>query len=282
MSMLKDPKVTIVTPSFNQARFLENTILSVLEQDYNNLEYIVMDGGSNDGSIDIIKKYSKYLTYWQSQPDGGQVQAINAGFDKASGEIFTFLNSDDFLLEGAVRNIIEKYHQYPDAAGWVGGGHSIAQDGYIIQTRLPQKVARNDLARWDKNWFYQPSCFFSAKIAQAVGFFDPKFHNAFDFDFWMRITEKGRLIPMAEVLSAATIHPDAKTQKFRTRMYKEIQAIQIAYGFESFAKISEGLADSSSSQNSISSIALLMYTTHAQKRKEPHRFVRFPHKHENL
>jgi len=277
-----DPKITIVTPSFNQVRFLENTILSVLEQRYENLEFIVMDGGSTDGSIDIIKKYSKYMTCWQSQPDGGQVNAINAGFQKATGKILAFLNSDDFLLQGAVKNIVRYYHQFPDAVGLVGGAYSIAQDGYIIQTRLPQKVGREDLANWEENWIFQPSCFFSAKIAQVVGYFNLKYQNAFDFDFWMRLTSKGRLIPMTEILSAATIHPEAKTQKYRTRMYEEVQSIQLAYGYESFALNLQSFVDRSSTQSSISSIAKLLYITHMEKRKDPNRFVRFPEKPEHI
>ena len=280
--MRNNPKITIVTPSFNQGRFLENTILSVLEQDYENLEFIVMDGGSTDGSIDIIKKYSKFMTFWQSQPDGGQVNAINTGFQKATGEILTFLNSDDFLLKGAVKSIVENYHQFPDAAGWVGGGYSIAQDGYIIHARLPQKIGRDDLANWEENWFYQPSCFFSAKIAQAVGTFNPKYQNAFDFDFWIRLTSMGRLIPMTEILSAATIHPEAKTQKYRTRMFEEVQSIQIAYVYESFAKISQSFVDRSRKQSSISSVAKMLYITQVEKRKDPNRFVRFPEKPENI
>ena len=280
--MRNNPKVTIITPSFNQARFLENTILSVLEQGYENLEFILMDGSSTDGSLEIIKKYSKYMTYWQSQPDGGQVKAINVGFQKATGEILTFLNSDDFLLKGAVKTIIENYHQFPNAVGWVGGGYGIAQDGYIIQTRLPLKIEREDLANWEENWFYQPACFFSAKTAQAVGYLNPKYTNAFDFDFWMRLTSMGRLIPIQEILSAATIHPEAKTQKYRTNMFEEIKSIQLTYGYDSFAEISQSFIDRSSTRSLTSSIALLLYNTYVEKKKDTNRFVRFPEKSEQI
>jgi len=276
--MMNSPCVTIVTPSYNQKKFLENTILSVLEQGYPNLEYFIMDGGSTDGSVEIIKKYSKYLTYWQSQPDGGQVEAINCGFQIANGEILTFLNSDDFLLQGSVSHMVELYQQYPQAAGWVGGGHSITQDGYIIQTRLPQKIERDDLANWEDNWFIQPGCFFSANVTRNVGLFNPIYENAFDFDFWMRITCAGKLIATKKIIAAATVHPDTKTQKYMARMFEEVQAIQRKYGYESLAQMTQGFIDRARTQKSFSTLAKLMYLTHSQKKIAPDRFVRLPRK----
>ena len=280
--MSYSPRVSIVTPSYNQANFLENTILSILEQDYPNLEYIIIDGGSTDGSIEIIKKYAKYLTYWHSYPDNGQVEAINIGFQKATGDIFSFLNSDDFLLQGAVSHMVDLHNQHPRAVGWVGGAHAIAQDGFIIQTRLPLKITHEDLANWEMNWFYQPACFFTAKAARTVGFFNPIYENAFDFDFWMRITRLGELIPTSIVVAAATIHPGAKTQKFRARMFEDVKNIQLAYGYQELAQISQGYIEQARSQTATSTLAKLIYTTHSQKRSAPNRFVRLPQKPEGI
>jgi glycosyltransferase involved in cell wall biosynthesis len=276
--MLRPPRLSIVTPSYNQGNFLENAILSVLEQGYKDLEYFVMDGGSTDGSVEIIRKYAKYITYWQSQPDGGQVEAINAGFGKSTGEIFAYLNSDDFLLQGAIQHILELYREYPQAAGWAGGGYSIAQDGYIIQTRLPQKVGRDDLANWEANWIFQPSCFFSAKAARTVGFLNKNYQNAFDFDFWMRITNAGDLIPTQTILAVATVHADTKTQKYLARMFEEVQAIQRAYGYESYAQATQTFIDQARTQKAVSTTARLLYMTHSQKKKTSDRFVRLPAK----
>ena len=106
---LKFPKITIVTPSFNQSKFLERTIISVLNQNYPNMEYIIIDGGSTDGSVDIIKKYEKYLTFWCSEKDKGQSDAINKGFEHGTGEIYAYLNSDDLFLPGTLQYIAEAF-----------------------------------------------------------------------------------------------------------------------------------------------------------------------------
>ena len=107
--MIQYPKISIVTPSYNQGQFIEETILSVLDQDYPDLEYLIIDGGSTDNTIDIIRKYSKHLTYWVSEPDRGQSHAINKGFAICTGEIFNWLNSDDLLLNNALSSVAEAY-----------------------------------------------------------------------------------------------------------------------------------------------------------------------------
>ena len=119
------PKISIVTPSYNQAEFLERTILSVLNQNYPNLEYIIIDGGSTDSSAEIIKKYERYLTYWVSEPDDGQADAINKGFAKATGDILAWLNSDDLYLPGALLKVKESFQNAGIAFLY---GHSILVD----------------------------------------------------------------------------------------------------------------------------------------------------------
>ena len=275
---MKPPRISLVTPSYNQAAFLENTLLSVLEQEYPDLEYIVMDGGSTDGSVEIIQKYASRITYWQSQADGGQVAALNAAFERATGDIFGFLNSDDFLLQGALRHIHDLYLQHPQAAGWVGGGHAIFWDGYILNTRLPQKIGRDDLANWEENWFYQPACFYSARLARQAGPIDVRYNNAFDFDYWMRLTELGELIPTAQILAAATAHPDAKTQKYHALMFEEVQDIQRRYGYADLARGTQSFIDQARHQTHTGTVARLIYSVNLEKKKDPTRFVRFPEK----
>ena len=131
---MKKPLVSIITPSFNQADYLEHTIRSVLEQDYPNIEYMVVDGGSTDGSVDIIKKYEKQLAWWVSEPDKGQSEAINKGFKRANGEIVAWLNSDDVYMPNAITRAVETLQANPEAAFVYANLHSINARGEHVNT----------------------------------------------------------------------------------------------------------------------------------------------------
>jgi glycosyltransferase involved in cell wall biosynthesis len=270
------PRISIVTPSFNQGRFLANAIASVLEQGYPNLEYMVMDGGSTDESLEVIRKYADHLTYWQSRPDAGQVEAINAGLARATGTILAFLNSDDFLLPEALARVAEACREKPEAAAWVGGGHDVAEDGFILQTRMPKGLSRAELADWEVNWIFQPSCFFSAAAARRVGFLDAQYQNAFDFDFWLRLSGDGELVPVRHVLAAATIHTETKTLKFMPRMFEEVQSIQTKFGYEALGRQTGRSIQHARAQSRIGVAAKLMYVSQTQRQRHPERFVRLP------
>jgi glycosyltransferase involved in cell wall biosynthesis len=232
----KMPTVSIVTPSYNQGPFIEETIRSVLLQGYPNLEYIIIDGGSTDGSTDIIRRYDDRLIYWVSEKDRGPAHAINKGFARAHGEIFGWLNSDDFLLPEAVSRIVEMHKKYPTAVAWIGGCYRIDPDGRILSSIIPNGLDRDSLADWGhRGFFYQPSCFFSAQAWHKTGPLDEGLHLAFDLDLWLRLSSVGSFASSAEIISAAIIHKDAKTQAQRLEMHAEAIAVQFKHGYREAA-----------------------------------------------
>lgn len=229
------PKISIITPSYNQARFIEKTIRSVLLQGYPNLEYIIVDGGSTDGSIDIIKKYEKWLAYWASEPDRGQSDAINKGFQRATGEIYAWLNSDDYLLKDALENVALAYSASPRAGGWFGTCLQVDTDGNTLFTASPNRLDADGLADWNENMVIQPACFFSQKAWQKCGPLDEDLHYTMDFDLWLKIAKGSPIEKVNDVLAAAHIHKDAKMQRATGQMYAEVYLIQIRHGYPRFA-----------------------------------------------
>jgi glycosyltransferase involved in cell wall biosynthesis len=230
------PKISIVTPSYNQDQFIEETIRSVLLQGYPNLEYIIIDGGSTDNSVEIIKKYSPWLTYWVSEPDRGQSHAINKGFSRARGEIFSWLNSDDFLLPRALSYIVEARKKDPSAVAWVGGCYCTTPEGRIVAEIVPRGLERDRMANWGHDgWFFQPSCFFAAWAWQKTEGLDESLHYAMDLDLWIRFAGLGPFKLVPSFLSAAGIHDEAKTQAERSKMDAEISFIEIRHGYREVA-----------------------------------------------
>lgn len=206
------PPVSIITPSFNQANYLEETILSVLNQDYPQLEYIIIDGGSTDGSVDIIRKYEERLAYWVSEPDLGQSHAINKGLQRAKGGILAWLNSDDIYCPGAVRVAAEFLDSHPDVSVVYGAANIIDADGRVM---LPMKREDFDLARCLARLvtpIHNPAAFFRKDLTRQIGLLDERLHYIMDFDYWIRTALAGleiRRIP--ETLALFRLHPHSKT-----------------------------------------------------------------------
>lgn len=204
------PKISIVTPSFNQAEFLERTIASVLSQNYPNIEYIIIDGGSTDGGIEIIRKYEKHLAYWVSEPDKGQSEAINKGFAKSTGEILAWLCSDDFYLPGALFKVADMFKKHPDAALIYGDYIKVdADDRCIALRRQPSFDYRVCL------YFYgiviQPASFFNRKAFFDVGGVDTSLNYVMDYDLIIKLARYGRVLHMSEYLATLRVHPASKT-----------------------------------------------------------------------
>ncbi len=206
---LNYPKVTIVTPSYNQGAFLENTILSVLNQDYSNIEYIIIDGGSTDGSVDIIKKYEDKLQYWISEHDNGQCHAINKGFERASGQVFNWVNSDDILMPSAVKIAVNYMVNNPDI-GMVYGDR-IVVDGkgnFLDLIQLPSFSERWMMYNW---YIPQETVFFRRRFWLEVGGLNVKLHYYLDYDLWVRLNKVTQLYHIPFVMGAYRKHPSAKT-----------------------------------------------------------------------
>ncbi|MBN1277358.1 MAG: glycosyltransferase, partial [Deltaproteobacteria bacterium] len=180
------PVVTVVTPSYNQGKFIEQTIKSVLTQDYPDVEYIVIDGGSTDNTLEVLKKYSGRLD-WISEPDEGQTNAINKGFKKAKGDILCWLNSDDTYEPGAIRRAVEFFIDNPDVMMVYGEGNEIDENGALIQ-RFPA-TREFDLWALVYIWDYilQPTTFFRKSVFDEIGMLNEDYYWCMDWDLWIRI-----------------------------------------------------------------------------------------------
>jgi glycosyltransferase involved in cell wall biosynthesis len=207
------PKISIITPSYNQGEFIEETIRSVLLQGYPNLEYIIIDGGSTDQSVEIIQKYSKYLTYWVSEPDKGQSHAINKGIEKATGKLFTFTNSDDLLAPNVLFRVANYFKQ--QSFSWVlcGGIRQIDKEGKTIGecNQLPA-ISWEDLAT-GQAYQPQPATFWRFQAFSLIGTFREELHYFFDQEFFIRLLMNYKLETMPGLFAYARIHSEAKTQK---------------------------------------------------------------------
>jgi len=217
------PKISIVTPSYNQGRFIEEAIRSVLLQGYPDLEYIIIDGGSTDETVDIIKKYEPWLAYWESEPDRGQSHAINKGLEKSTGKLFNWHNSDDVLTPDSLSTMASAIIKYPQA-GYVHGFRVLIDYKSVIQPG-------NEPARSDKISFlpelttaistlqsgYQPGCLMDRQLAVEVGMIDENLHYIMDIDILLRIALVRRPIYIPFPAVYLRVHPDTKSLKWNSQ-----------------------------------------------------------------
>jgi glycosyltransferase involved in cell wall biosynthesis len=206
---IKKPKITVVTPSYNQARYLEKTITSVLSQGYDGLEYIVLDGGSTDGSVDIIKKYSQDLAYWQTGPDDGQACAIQHGWQLATGDVLCWLNSDDMLMPGALDEVARQY-QLSDWVLLAGRSAIIDQYDRPLHMQVPKDRSIEIMLTWGHG-LSQMATFYRSNAVAQIGGIDTSLSFSFDFDLFIRLKQLGRFQFTDRCFSAARLHSESKT-----------------------------------------------------------------------
>ena len=232
------PRISIVTPSLDQGEFIEETIRSVLLQGYPNLEYIVIDGGSTDGSVDILKKYDEHIDYWVSEPDRGQAHAINKGFSRASGDWVAWLNSDDLLLPGALRAVAEA------TAGdkmidWIVGS-VVVTDAVRKRLRVFEPICDTDdwldflcTKRATGTSLPQPSSFWSRKALAQAGMLDETLNYVMDFEYWVRLARCGyRPLLLVRELAIFRLSGESKSGTGMTKFIREEKLVVNKYRME--------------------------------------------------
>ena len=231
----QQPLVSIVTPSYNQAAYIEQTMTSVLGQDYPRLEYLVVDGDSTDSSVEIIRKYAGNLAWWISEKDSGQAEAINKGLSRAKGEIIAWLNSDDYYLPDAVSRAVRVFQENLDVVLAYGNMLAVNQHGQTINLLTYDQLSLEDLLCFQI--IGQPAVFFRREALEKAGIFDITYHCFLDHHLWLRIALQGRILHVDETWAAARYHAEAKNRARAAEFGRE------AFRILDWVKTQPGLAE---------------------------------------
>lgn len=226
--MSNEPKVSIVTPSFNQAQFLESTLVSIDSQTYRNVEHIVIDGGSTDGSVDILRRHAAQLAYWVSEPDDGQTDALIKGFSRATGDILCWLNSDDVLEPWTISEVVEFFERHPKAQAVYGDSLWTDKSGAPLKPKKEHAFHRF-IWMYDHNFIPQPSTFWRRELYEAVGGLDPTFDLAMDADLWIRFSDVTKIHHVRRQWSRMRFYPEQKNQRLRQKSDQEDKVIRSRY-----------------------------------------------------
>ena len=222
------PRISIVTPSFNQSAYLERTILSVLNQNYPNLQYIITDGGSTDGSVEIIKKYEKYLAYWVSERDQGQADAINKGLRTADGEIVAWQNSDDVYVPDAFRTVANIFQSRRDA-DLVFGNMYLVDEGDTVLRDVRHVPVNHFALRHLTCCLSNQAAFWRRALMEQSGYIDRRLQYCIDFELWLRMGRTAKYTFVREYLGAQRIHPESKTARILETFERERHEIRARF-----------------------------------------------------
>jgi glycosyltransferase involved in cell wall biosynthesis len=221
-------KISVITPSFEQAQFLPATMASIHDQHYPNLEHIVIDGGSTDGSAEIIKSYEKELAYWISEPDEGQTDALIRGFERSTGDIQCWLNSDDLFEPRTLREVARYFEEHPEVEFVYGNSTWIDRAGEMIKAQREHAFNRFIWIH-DHNFIPQPSTFWRRSLYERVGGLDPLFDLAMDADLWIRFADQTRPHHLRRNWSRMRFYAEQKNTRFRPATLKEVETIRSRY-----------------------------------------------------
>jgi GT2 family glycosyltransferase len=236
---MKPVPISLVTPSFNQARFIEETLKSVVAQHHSKLEWFVYDGGSEDGAVAVIERYESWMDGWASEPDRGQSHAINKGLDRAHGEWVGWLNSDDVLLPGALEAWSRAATLNPEAAVLVGGVRNVDEGGRTLSEYHAQNLDLEHIARWNApggTFITQPSCLIRRSALLEAGPLREDLHYTMDVDLWLRLARIGPFVSLPEVIATNRIYADAKTYRDVLPRIIEHTGVLFGHGFRAEAE----------------------------------------------
>jgi len=236
------PKISIVTPSFNQGKYLEQTILSIINQKYPNLEYIIIDGGSTDDSVEIIRKYERHLTYWVSEKDNGQCDAINKGLNRITGELFNWINSDDYLEDGALFMVADAYKTEPEKKIFCFGLNYL--NGNKKELFKPKNNPNDRVQCFCAPAISQPATFFSVNAIQKIGALNLQLHYSMDYEWWLKfmfLFGNESIFVDSEPIATFRIHEDAKTSKgndnFANDMANILYSLSESVGIKEYSRL---------------------------------------------
>ncbi len=223
------PLVTIVTPSFNQAGFIEATIQSVIAQDYQPIEHLVVDGGSTDGTLALLQNYQDHLS-WVSEPDRGQTDAINKGFRRAHGDILCWLNADDLLMPGAISTVVNYFQSHPQTAFVYGDALAADERGRSYGRRANVRPCDFDSLLRIGDFIVQPAAFWRMELWRQVGELDERWHYVLDYEYWIRTAQHYDLVYIPECLATERLYGSAKTFRGGIERARELDAMPRRFG----------------------------------------------------